>query len=443
MSIYKRKDSPYWYTKFEFLGRKIDCSTATMDQRAAEEVEHSIRERIHREEKIGDSGTLQFAEVAARWLKSTKKKSDESRLDWFLYQPGLPETPIGEITLRIVGELKQSLVDGVPGRVLRVRKNGTAYGKPRGQLTVDRHLNVLRAILNYAVKSGLLTTAPFVEKFNAEGGLPDWLTQEEFMLLHAELPRHLQIAARFAVSTGMRETSMLKLTWDRVDLKRRHAWAPGEMMKGGDPFGFPLNDMALAALADARLYAPTGNHVFQYNDPMLAGLTDLQMRATARELVSKTGKVSHLDLRRALRDRYGRVGRTERRQEICRDVMAEIHARGKVVRTDSRARVNDTPTAAFRSYKTCYTDAFIKAVERARIVGKHVTWHTLRHSWASWLIQAGATPRDLMELGNWKTEAMMRNYAHLASGNLAVAAGRIPLIEFTPYTATANRLERV
>lgn len=441
MSLYKRKGSPYWYTAFEFLGRKIDRSTATMDQRAAQEVEHAIRERIHREEKIGDNGTLSFGEVAARWLKSTKKKSDVSRLDWFLAQPDLAETPIGEITLRIVGELKQSLVDGVPGRVLRVRKDGTAYGKPRGQLTVDRHLNVLRAVLNYAVKSGFLTAAPFVEKFNAESALPDWLTQEEFMRLHDELPHHLQIAARFAVSTGMRETSMLKLTWDRVDLKRRHAWAPGEMMKGGEPFGFPLNDMAMAALSDARAYAPSGNHVFQYLDPMMASLTDAQMRATARDILSKTGKVSHLALKQALQERYGRVGRTARRQEICRAVMESLYAKGKVVRTDNRARLDEVPDSGFRPYKTCYTDAFIKAVDRARIVGKHVTWHTLRHSWASWLIQAGATPRDLMELGNWKTEAMMRNYAHLASGNLAVAAGRIPLIEFVPFVPASKRLD--
>ena len=35
-----------------------------------------------------------------------------------------------------------------------------------------------------------------------------------------------------------------------------------------------------------------------------------------------------------------------------------------------------------------------------------------------------------MDLGNWKTEAMMRNYAHLASANLAAAAARIPAMEF-------------
>lgn len=430
MALYRRKDSPYWYTAFEFLGRKVDRSTATMDQRAAQEVEHALRERIHREDKIGDSGTLPFGDVAARWLKSTKKKSDQSRLDWFLHQPGVAETPIGEITLRVVGELKQSLEDGVPGRVMRVRKDGTAYGKPRGRLTVDRHLNVLRAVLNYAVKSGLLVGAPFVEKFNAESALPDWLTQEEFMRLHAELPPHLQIAARFAVSTGMRESSMLRLTWNRVDMKRRHAWAPGETMKGGDPFGFPLNDMAVAALQDARAYAPTGEHVFQYDDPQLMRLSDVQIRAMARDILKKTGKVTQGDLRGPLKERYGRAGRTAWRQRICEEVRVELESRGKVVRTDSRAKLDGEPKSSLRPYKTCYTDAFIKAVERARIVGKHVTWHTLRHTWASWLIQAGATPRDLMELGNWKTEAMMRNYAHLASGNLAVAAGRIPLLQF-------------
>ncbi len=402
-----------------------------------------MRTRIHREEKIGDSGTVTFAEVAARWLKATKKKSDVSRLDWFLYQPGLAETMIGAINLRIIGELKQSLADGVPGRVLRTRKDGSAYGKLRGLLTIDRHLNVLRAVLNYAEQNGLLEKAPFVEKFNAEGGLPDWLTQEEFLRLHDKLPPHLQIAARFAVATGMRETSMLKLTWDRVDLKRRHAWAPGEMMKGGEPFGFPLNDMAMAALADAQLYAPSGSRVFQYQDPMLTSLTDAEMRAVARELLAKTGKASHLDLKKALRERYGRVGRTERRQEICREVMASLHARGKVVRIDKRSlRPVETASAGLRPYNTCYTEAFIKAVERAKIEGKHVTWHTLRHTWASWLYQQGATERDLMRLGNWKTNAMMRNYSHQTSADVAHAAALLPQIKFPTFTAAEKRLER-
>jgi integrase len=62
--------------------------------------------------------------------------------------------------------------------------------------------------------------------------------------------------------------------------------------------------------------------------------------------------------------------------------------------------------------------AFIKAVDRAGITGKHVTWHTLRHTWASWHIQDGTSPMVLKALGNWKTDAMMQNYAHLSNTHL-------------------------
>jgi integrase len=235
----------------------------------------------------------------------------------------------------------------------------------------------------------------------------------------------------------MREQSMLKLTWDRVDMKRRHVWVPGEMMKGGKPFGLPLSDSALEALEDARAYAPKGEHVFQYLDPTLASLTDMQMRMVARDLLTEHGKVGQRDLRRELKLRYGKVGRTERRQAICREETAAFAARSTVVRIDSRSHARAPKVAAggvMRPIKTCYTDAFEKAVERAQITGKHVTWHTLRHTWASWHIQDGTSPMILKALGNWKTDAMMQNYAHLSNANLeeVVKRGR-------PLSRTAKK----
>lgn len=46
-------------------------------------------------------------------------------------------------------------------------------------------------------------------------------------------------------------------------------------------------------------------------------------------------------------------------------------------------------------------------------------WHDLRHTWASWLIQHGMPLYDLQEMGGWKTEKMVRRYAHLAPANMA------------------------
>lgn len=69
------------------------------------------------------------------------------------------------------------------------------------------------------------------------------------------------------------------------------------------------------------------------------------------------------------------------------------------------------------------TKAWKKALRRAGI--SDFRWHDLRHTWASWHVQAGTPLHVLQELGGWKTEAMVKRYAHLAPEHLAEHAQRI------------------
>lgn len=62
--------------------------------------------------------------------------------------------------------------------------------------------------------------------------------------------------------------------------------------------------------------------------------------------------------------------------------------------------------------------AWIKALKRAGIVD--FRWHDLRHTWASWHVQAGTPLHVLQELGGWESAEMVRRYAHLSSEHLAV-----------------------
>lgn len=71
----------------------------------------------------------------------------------------------------------------------------------------------------------------------------------------------------------------------------------------------------------------------------------------------------------------------------------------------------------------CNGHAFKDAVKRAGLTP--LRWHDLRHTWASWAVQKGVTLQELMQLGGWKSFAMVLRYAHLAPDHLAEAAEKI------------------
>ena len=52
-------------------------------------------------------------------------------------------------------------------------------------------------------------------------------------------------------------------------------------------------------------------------------------------------------------------------------------------------------------------------------------WHDLRHTWASWLRQNDVLTWVLQELGGWKSESMVRRYAHMSVKHLAPYADQL------------------
>ncbi len=56
-----------------------------------------------------------------------------------------------------------------------------------------------------------------------------------------------------------------------------------------------------------------------------------------------------------------------------------------------------------------------------------VTFHILRHSYASYMVQAGVSLRELQELGGWSSLSQVERYSHLSPQGLSAAQEKISL----------------
>ena len=113
---------------------------------------------------------------------------------------------------------------------------------------------------------------------------------------------------------------------------------------------------------------------------------------------------------------YAKTGefRTIPMNAVLREALAEHEKRSENTNPEARVFVrNGAPVLSIRT-------GFELARDRAGL-GPDVTPHTMRHTFASRLVMAGADPRTVQELGGWKSLQMVERYAHLSPAHLANA----------------------
>lgn len=234
--------------------------------------------------------------------------------------------------------------------------------------TVNRMMEVVRAILNKAVAEWeWLDRAPAVRMLPEPPRRIRWLTHNAAERLLAELPDYLAAMVRFSLATGLREANVTGLEWSQVDLTRKVAWVHADQAKAGKSIGVPLSGEAVDVLK-----GQAGKHkrwVFCYR-----------------------GK------------RVKKAGSTAWRKALDR---AGIR---KYMEKDRRTKKSRYPHHADDDY--LFSD---------------FRWHDLRHTWASWHVQAGTPLNVLQELGGWSDIRMVQRYAHLAPEHLAEYASRLPV----------------
>lgn len=86
---------------------------------------------------------------------------------------------------------------------------------------------------------------------------------------------------------------------------------------------------------------------------------------------------------------------------------------------EEQADIHDTIVFPYagKQVKKASSAAWYRALKRAGL--EDITWHGLRHTWASWHVQSGTPLEVLQKLGGWSSLQIVMRYAHLSPGLLA------------------------
>lgn len=141
--------------------------------------------------------------------------------------------------------------------------------------TINRELDVLSAAINHARYKWeweITNPAERMSLKEPEGRLR-WITRAEADVLIREAEQepkssHLADFIRLALNTGCRKNELLKLEWDRVDLKENRLYLEGQHTKNGKRRLIPLNTEARQALLGRACfraqYCPASPWVFAH-----------------------------------------------------------------------------------------------------------------------------------------------------------------------------------
>jgi len=330
MSLFKRKDSPYWWVKITHNGRPVQQSTGTTDKAKAQEYHDKLKATLWDQERLGVKPRYSWKDAVIRYLAETSGKAtqetDKTHLRWL-------DRYLNDLML---DEINRDLLEKVMAKRIADKVANS---------TVNRTMEIVRAVLRKAAFDWeWLDRVPKVRMLPEPKRRIRWITKDEAERLINVLPDHLAAMVRFSLETGLRRANVTGLQWSQIDLVRRTAWIHPDQAKARKAIAVPLSVNAVAVIREQ--IGKHSTHVFSY---------------------------------------YG----------------------------NSIIQVN---TKTWRA-------ALVK-------VGiKEFRWHDLRHTWASWHVQAGTPLHVLQELGGWECVEMVRKYAHFSSQHLTEYVDRLSMIQ--------------
>jgi integrase len=297
MGLFKRKNSPYYFMKFQLNGQRIYESTKTKNKKLAEEIYQNRRNQILYGEKplikepIKQITFVELAKKYKDWINGRQKSAKNK----------------GYVINALVNSLGNlRLIDF---SVELVEKIQTDLLKEKSIVSSNRTIAIIQAMFTKAldwemIKEEDLKRVRKVKQLKGEAKRLRYLSDDEAERLIYNCDKNLKNIVITALNTGMRKSEILKLTWDRVDLRNRIILL--DKTKNGQRREIPINNTLLNVLSDIIRNLKT-DYMF-YNPETLKPYCDIQKSFTTALKKSKIFDFHFHDLRHTFASRLVMAG---------------------------------------------------------------------------------------------------------------------------------------
>lgn len=257
MSLYKQDGSIYWWANISLPGqRRVRESTGETDRIAAQKRHDEIKAALWNQPVALRGKT--WGKAVEAWC-AVESRSDSELLSLAKFSRKYKDRKLTDVTPESIDA-------------------ALSFCKTAG--TYMRYRTMIAAILNLAgAKPKLL------QRKDKKTVPREWLTREQWDKLYAELPTHMKPMAMFAVTTGLRQSNVLNLTWRRVDLKRKVAWVEAQDMKADAALNIPLSKEALHVLENQK--SQHDEFVFTYRGQPVKEIKTAFLAACVRAKVGR------------------------------------------------------------------------------------------------------------------------------------------------------------
>ncbi|HSE58524.1 MAG TPA: site-specific integrase [Nitrospiraceae bacterium] len=253
MALYKRGE--VWWMRFSYQGKQVRRSTEVTDKKLAKRIYDKVLGQIAEgkwfERTVGEDKTVKqlleryLTDHSARNKASMTYRRDKSLANHLL-------ASFGDLTLV---QVRPAFLAEYKAR----RRKEEASPK-----TINSELTLLSHAFELAMKEWEWANHNPVKKVSREkvhNLIERWLTPEEEKRLLEASPTWLREIILFAIHTGLRQSEILNLQWDRVDLFRRTITLLEQKNRCKDTL--PVNATALEILkARARVRSASTEYVF-------------------------------------------------------------------------------------------------------------------------------------------------------------------------------------